>query len=161
MSKDNWTPDSWKNHQANQQPQYEDKELLNEALSEVGLLPPLVFAGEVDELKKKLSMASQGDAFILQGGDCAERFVDCNEKAISNKLKILLQMSMVLCYGLEKPIIRIGRIAGQYAKPRSSATEVVNGEELPVYRGDIVNSIEATAEARKADPSRIKDAYFF
>ena len=161
MSKDNWTPDSWKNHQANQQPQYEDKELLNEALSEVRLLPPLVFAGEVDELKKKLSMASQGDAFILQGGDCAERFVDCNEKAISNKLKILLQMSMVLCYGLEKPIIRIGRIAGQYAKPRSSATEVVNGEELPVYRGDIVNSIEATAEARKADPSRIKDAYFF
>ena len=161
MTIKDWSVDSWQNFEAKQQPQYEDKNVLEKVLADISSLPPLVFAGEVKELKKKLALAARGDAFILQGGDCAERFIDCNEESISNKLKILLQMSMVLCYGLEKPIIHIGRIAGQYAKPRSADSETVNGKSIPVYRGDIVNSIEATEEARKADPTRIKDAYLF
>jgi 3-deoxy-7-phosphoheptulonate synthase len=156
---ENWTPESWRARPIKQQPQYDNVSLLNEVLEDVRKLPPLVFAGEVDRLKQYLAAAGRGEVFVLQGGDCAERFQDCNKEAITSKLKILLQMSVVLCYGLRKPVVRIGRMAGQYAKPRSQDTEVVNGQEIPVYRGDIVNSFESTLEARKADPKRIKRAY--
>jgi len=142
-----------------QQPQYDNPALLDEVLGEVRKLPPLVFVGEVDRLKQQLAAAGRGEYFVLQGGDCAERFQDCNKEAITSKLKILLQMSVVLCYGLRKPVVRIGRIAGQYAKPRSQDTEIVDGQEIPVYRGDIVNSFEANLEARRPDPKRIKRAY--
>jgi 3-deoxy-7-phosphoheptulonate synthase len=156
---DNWTPETWRARPIKQQPQYDNPSLLNEVLGEVRKLPPLIFAGEVDRLKNYLAAAGRGEVFVLQGGDCAERFQDCNKDAITSKLKILLQMSVVLCYGLRKPVVRIGRMAGQYAKPRSQDTELVDGQEIPVYRGDIINSFEANLEARKADPRRIKRAY--
>jgi 3-deoxy-7-phosphoheptulonate synthase len=154
-----WTPESWRARPIKQQPQYDNLPLLNEVLGEVRKLPPLIFAGEVDRLKQYLAAAGRGEVFVLQGGDCAERFQDCNKEAITSKLKILLQMSVVLCYGLRKPVVRIGRMAGQYAKPRSQDTEIVDGQEIPVYRGDIINSFEANLEARKPDPRRIKRAY--
>ncbi len=154
-----WTPDSWRALPIQQQPQYENIALLDEVLGDVRKLPPLIFVGEVDRLKQQLARAGRGEYFVLQGGDCAERFQDCNKEAITSKLKILLQMSVVLCYGLRKPVVRIGRIAGQYAKPRSQSTEIVDGQEIPVYRGDIINSFEANLEARKPDPKRIKRAY--
>lgn len=154
-----WTPESWRARPIKQQPQYDNLSLLNEVLGEVRKLPPLIFAGEVDRLKQYLAAAGRGEVFVLQGGDCAERFQDCNKEAITSKLKILLQMSVVLCYGLRKPVVRIGRMAGQYAKPRSQDTEIVDGQEIPVYRGDIINSFEANLEARKPDPRRIKRAY--
>ncbi len=156
---DNWTPESWRARPIKQQPQYDNPSQLNEVLGEVRKLPPLIFAGEVDRLKQYLAAAGRGEVFVLQGGDCAERFQDCNKEAITSKLKILLQMSVVLCYGLRKPVVRIGRIAGQYAKPRSQDTETVDGQEIPVYRGDIINSFEPNLEARKPDPRRIKRAY--
>lgn len=154
-----WAPDSWHSLPIKQQPTYADPRALDEVLGEVKKLPPLVFVGEVDRLKEKLARASLGECFVLQGGDCAERFQDCNREAITRKLKIMLQMSLVLCYGLRKPVVRIGRIAGQYAKPRSADTETVGGEEIPVYRGDIINSFEASKDARRPDPSRILKAY--
>ncbi|NRA67577.1 MAG: 3-deoxy-7-phosphoheptulonate synthase class II [Pseudobacteriovorax sp.] len=154
-----WTPDSWRNLPIMQQPQYDDSSVLSSVLSDISKLPPLVFVGEVETLKSKIASAARGDSFILQGGDCAEKFEDCSASVITAKLKILLQMSVVLCYGAKKPIVRIGRIAGQYAKPRSNDTEVVDGVEIPVYRGDIINSYEASQEKRKPDPKRIKQAY--
>ncbi len=157
---DTWQPDSWRKLPIKQQPIYENEGAMAAVLSEVKKLPPLIFAGEVVRLKNHLAKASMGESFVLQGGDCAERFQDCNRETITQKLKIMLQMSVVLCYGLRKPIIRIGRIAGQYAKPRSQDTEVIDGQEIPVYRGDIINSFEPKLEARKPDPARIKQAYF-
>lgn len=154
-----WKPDSWRNFPIKQQPTYENEAALNAVLSDVRKLPPLVFVGEIERLKTQLARASLGETFVLQGGDCAERFQDCNREAITRKLKIMLQMSLVLCYGLRKPIVRVGRIAGQYAKPRSADTESVNGKDIPVYRGDIINSFESSADARKPDPLRIKQAY--
>ena len=155
-----WTLEGWRSKPIKQQPKYESESELNKVLDQVRELPPLVFSGEIDALKAKLAKAAKGETFILQGGDCAERFLDCNEKAITSKLKILLQMSVVLCYGARRPIVRIGRIAGQYAKPRSNDTETVNGVEIPVYRGDIVNSFEADKEARIPDPNRILQAFY-
>ncbi len=156
-----WSPKSWRSRPIKQQPHYEDAAKLEQVLSEVGRLPSLVFFGEVEKLKKHMAQAGRGELFILQGGDCAERFQDCNPEAISSKLKILLQMSVVLCYGIRKPIIRIGRIAGQYAKPRSQDSELVDGQEMPVYRGDIINSFEPNMSARQPDPQRIKQASLF
>ncbi|MDB2447214.1 3-deoxy-7-phosphoheptulonate synthase class II [bacterium] len=154
-----WSPESWRTLPAKQQPEFQDKEKLNEVLSTLKSYPPLVFAGEVEALKAQFEDCSKGERFILQGGDCAERFLDCNENTITAKLKILLQMSVVLCYGARKPIVRIGRIAGQYGKPRSANTEVVDGVEIPVYRGDNVNSFEANLEARKPNPDRLLKGY--
>jgi 3-deoxy-7-phosphoheptulonate synthase len=154
-----WQPSSWRTFPAEQQPTYEDPEKLGCVLGLIHKLPPLVFAGEINTLRADLARAARGEAFVLQGGDCAERFLDCNQAAITSKLKILLQMSVVLCYGLRKPIIRIGRIAGQYAKPRSQATETIGDQEIVSYRGDIINSYEAAGPARKPDPERIYQAY--
>jgi 3-deoxy-7-phosphoheptulonate synthase len=129
-------------------------------VEEISSLPPLVFAGEIRELKQMLAEASQGKAFMLQGGDCAEDFSRCTAPAIRELLKVILQMTVILGYVGGKPIVKIGRMAGQYAKPRSSDTEMVNGVELPSYRGDMVNSIEPTPEARRPDPQRMLKGYY-
>ena len=130
-----WAPTSWRNHPIKQQPIYEDLEGVDAALEVVRRLPPLVAHGEVDALRKHFVKATEGKSFILQGGDCAERFVDCNRDSIEAKLKILLQMSLVLTWGARFPVVRIGRMAGQYAKPRSSDTETKDGIELPSFGG--------------------------
>ncbi len=121
--------------------------------------PPLVFVGEVENLKRQLAEAAAGKRFLLQGGDCAERFQDCTPDAITSKIKILLQMSVVLCYGARQPVVRVGRIAGQYAKPRSVDTELVDGQELPVFRGDNINSFDPDPVHRRPDPRRLLTGY--
>ena len=155
----NWSPASWRIRPICQQPDYPDAAALERALDEVRALPPLVNHGEVDALRAHLAKAAKGEAFLLQGGDCAERFADCTKTSIEAKLKILLQMSLVLTWGARIPVIRVGRMAGQYAKPRSNDTETVNGVELPSYRGDNVNSIKPDTAARIADPQRLVKAY--
>jgi 3-deoxy-7-phosphoheptulonate synthase len=155
----NWSPASWRERPIRQQPDYPDAAALERALDEVRALPPLVNHGEVNALRAHLAKAAKGEAFLLQGGDCAERFADCTKISIEAKLKILLQMSLVLTWGARIPVIRVGRMAGQYAKPRSNDTETVNGVELPSYRGDNVNSIKPDTAARIADPERLVKAY--
>ncbi len=154
-----WSPQSWRTKPIQQQPHYADSVALDEALTQVKTLPPLVDAGEVDVLREHLAAAGRGEAFLLQGGDCAERFADCTRDAIEGKLKILMQMSLVLTWGARLPVVRVARMAGQYAKPRSNDVESVDGVELPVYRGDIVNDIAPHAEAREADPRRLVEAH--
>jgi 3-deoxy-7-phosphoheptulonate synthase len=133
---------------------------LAEVLSELARRPPLVACGEVDDLRAQIAQAAQGRAFILQGGDCVERFIDCDESVITNKLKILLQMSVILTHSTRCPVIRIGRIAGQYAKPRSQSTEIVGGEEILTYRGDSIHDFAPTARGRTPDPGRLLQGYF-
>ena len=157
--KSDWTPGSWRTKEIFQQPKW-PKEKLDEVCSRLSKLPPLVFAGEIDSLKSQLAAASRGEAFLLQGGDCAEDFSSCNAPYIRETMKVILQMAVVLTFGASKNVVKIGRIAGQYAKPRSSDTETINGVEIPSYRGDCVNSPEATLEARKPDPDRLLQAYF-
>ena len=154
-----WSLNSWQQHSYLQAAHYADQEQLKKVLEQLSVMPPLVTSGEVRRLKQEIARAGRGEAFILQGGDCAESFNDCRADIISNKLKILLQMSLVMLHGLHKPIIRIGRIAGQYAKPRSSDFETINGVTLPSYRGDIVNSQEFTASAREPNPKLLLQAY--
>jgi hypothetical protein len=156
MSNEPWSPTSWQSRIAQQQASYGDPAKLARVVDEIGLLPPLVSSWEVEKLRSQLARAARGDAFLLQGGDCAESFDDCRAEPIAAKLKILLQMSLVLVHGTRKQVIRVGRIAGQYAKPRSSGTDALG---LPVYRGDIINSLVATPEARVPDPSRMVRAY--
>lgn len=160
MSEKAWSKTSWQNYPALQQPNWPDKKEYDAAVSAISNLPPLVFAGEIRELKKMLADASQGKTFMLQGGDCAEDFSMCTAPAIRELLKVILQMTVILGYVGGKPIIKIGRMAGQYAKPRSSDTEIINGIELSSYRGDMVNSIEATPEARRPDPQRMLKGYY-
>jgi len=155
-----WTPDSWRQRPIRQQPDYADPAALERALNTVRALPPLVAHGEVDQLRSRLAQAGRGEAFLLQGGDCAERFEDCARAPIEAKLKILLQMSLVLTWGARMPVIRVARMAGQYAKPRSSSTEVIDGVEMPSYRGDHVNAIDADPAKRQPDPERMVRAYF-
>ncbi len=156
-----WTPDSWQNFKISQQATYRDQPLLNSVIDELKSLPPLVSVEEIEELKKKLASAARGESFILQGGDCAELFSDCNADAITSKLKILLQMSLVLVHGLNKPVIKIGRLAGQYAKPRSDEIETINEIELPSYRGDLINGANFTLDERTPDPKRLLKGYSF
>lgn len=155
-----WTPRSWRQRPIQQQPTYADREALEAALATVRGLPPLVAHGEVVQLRRQLAQAACGNAFLLQGGDCAERFQDCAQGPIEAKLKILLQMSLVLTWGARMPVIRVARMAGQYAKPRSSSTELVGGVELPSYRGDHVNDIRADIALRQPNPNRMVQAYF-
>jgi 3-deoxy-7-phosphoheptulonate synthase len=155
-----WTPQSWRARPAQQQPTYTDAAQEQAVQERLARLPPLIAPSVVTRLQDLLAEVAQGRRFLLQGGDCAERFADCNADAIRDKLKILLQMSVVLTYGLRKPIVRIGRLAGQYAKPRSGATEQVDGVTLPVYRGDMVNSFAPTPRERVNDPERMLQAYF-
>lgn len=154
-----WHPASWRSRHAAQQPTYPDPDHLTAVLTQIRQYPPLVFVGEVAALKSRMAKASAGQAFVLQGGDCAERFRDCNELTITRKLKILLQMSVILSYGARKPVIRIGRIAGQYSKPRSAPTETVGGEEMNVYRGDNINAFAAIPKQRVSDPERLLRGY--
>jgi len=154
-----WTPGSWSRFPALQQPTYEDPAALAAALTELAALPPLVTSWEIESLKDQLAAAAEGRAFLLQGGDCAESFADCTPQAVTAKLKILLQMSLVLVHGSRKPVIRVGRFAGQYAKPRSSEFEIIEGLEVPTYRGDLVNGPRATLVERTPDPSRLLRGY--
>ena len=156
---DNWSPTSWKSRPAEQQAVYRDPDAVERMVEEIARLPPIVVSWEVESLRREIAEAQQGKRFLLQGGDCAETFDDCESGQIAQKLKILLQMSLVLLHGLKKPVIRVGRFAGQYAKPRSSNTEIRDGVELPAYRGDIVNGPEFTAEAREPDPARLMSGY--
>jgi 3-deoxy-7-phosphoheptulonate synthase len=142
-----------------QQPEWPDPARLESVVRRLESLPPLVFAGECDQLKDRLAAVARGEAFLLQGGDCAETFAGTTAESIRGKLRTLLQMAVVLTYAASVPVVKIGRMAGQFAKPRSSATEVSDGVELPVYRGDAVNGIEFTAAARTPDPGRLLDAY--
>jgi 3-deoxy-7-phosphoheptulonate synthase len=155
-----WTPHGWRHLPAQQQPSYPDASGLDRVLARLSELPPLVVPEEVDRLRGLLAEAAAGRRFLLQGGDCAEQFRDCTPERIADKLRVLLQMSVVLTHVGRRPIVRVGRIAGQYAKPRSSGTETVRGRELPSYRGDLINGLDATEEARKADPQRMLQAYF-
>ncbi len=150
-----WTPTSWHDRPASQQPTYPDLDHLAEAVRQLSSLPPLVTSWEVERLRAQLAEAAEGRRFLLQGGACAERFDQCSAKIITNKLKILLQMSLVLTYGLKRKIIRVGRFAGQYAKPRSADMEERDGLSLPSYRGELVNGSEFTPDARIPDPVRM------
>ena len=155
----NWSPDSWRKKPIKQQPTYLDKTVLESVEKELRALPPLIFAGEVRNLKKHLSNVEQGKAFLLQGGDCAESFSDFGADNIRDMFKVLMQMSVVLTFAGSCPIVKVGRLAGQFAKPRSSDLETVDGVSLPSYRGDIINSFEFTKEARVPDPLRMVRAY--
>jgi 3-deoxy-7-phosphoheptulonate synthase len=144
---------------AAQQPDWPDPAAVQDVVAQLRLLPPLVFAGECDQLKDRLGAVARGEAFLLQGGDCAETFADSTADAIRNKIKTLLQMAVVLTYGARVPVVKVGRIAGQFAKPRSVDTETRDGVTLPAYRGDAVNGLEFTAEARTPDPARLLRVY--
>lgn len=147
-----WTPSSWEAFPAAQQPSYPDRDLLAASLSRIARLPPLVTSGEIEQLKAEIARAADRKGFILQGGDCAESFDACTPDAITSKLKVLLQMKMVLVHGTRSPVTLIGRIAGQYAKPRTSEWETRDGVTLPAYRGDNVNRAPFTPEDRRPDP---------
>jgi 3-deoxy-7-phosphoheptulonate synthase len=142
-----------------QQPAYQDRAAVEAAVARLRTMPPLVFAGECDELKDKIGAVARGEAFLLQGGDCAETFSGVTADNVRKKLRVLLQMAVVLTYAASVPVVKLGRLAGQYAKPRSSDTETRAGVTLPAYRGDAVNGFEFTADARRHDPQRLVDVY--
>ena len=154
-----WSPASWRARAAAQQPVYEDATELAAVQQELRALPPLVTSWEIFALKKQLAEAQEGKRFLLQGGDCAENFAECTADVISNRLKVLLQMSLVLVHGLRLPVVRVGRFAGQYAKPRSADGETRDGVTLPAYRGDIVNAPAFDAVSRRPDPRRMVKAH--
>ena len=154
-----WTPFSWRSRPGVQMPVYPDATALAAAQDELRTLPPLVTSREILSLQQQLGEAQEGKRFLLQGGDCAETFAECSSDTITNRLKVLLQMSLVLVHGLKLPVVRVGRFAGQYAKPRSADLETRDGVTLPSYRGDIVNSPDFTATAREPDPRRMIKAH--
>src|SRR5471032_1284681 len=154
-----WHAASWQTKSARQQPVYADQGALERVIAELSRLPPIVVSWEVDALLERLASAQRGQAFLLQGGDCAESFAECESDRIAKQLKVLLQMSLVLLSGMKKPVVRIGRMAGQYAKPRSADMETRDGVTLPAYRGDLVNRVEFTPEARRADPQLLLRGY--
>jgi 3-deoxy-7-phosphoheptulonate synthase len=154
-----WSPTSWSSRPAEQQPVYRDAARLEAAVAALAKLPPIVVSWEIESLKQQIAEAQRGERFLLQGGDCAETFADCDSGQIARKLKILLQMSLVLLHGLKKPVLRVGRFAGQYAKPRSTDTETREGLTLPSYRGDLVNRPGFTAAEREPDPELLLRGY--
>jgi 3-deoxy-7-phosphoheptulonate synthase len=155
-----WTPASWRDRPIKQVPSYPDAAKLAAMEARLSRFPPLVFAGEARRLKASLALAASGQAFVLQGGDCAESFGDFTANIIRDTFRVLLQMAVVLTFGGAVPVVKIGRMAGQFAKPRSSDMETINGESLPSYRGDIINGPDFSAEARIPDPTRMEFAYF-
>ena len=159
VPKIDWHPASWQAYAARQQPTYPDKAELEQAIGDLSRLPPIVTSWEIESLKDLIATAQQGNAFVLQGGDCAESFDECTSENIVAKLKILLQMSLVMLYGLKKPVVRVGRMAGQYAKPRSADTETQDGETLPSFRGDLVNRNPFKSDDRIPDPQLILRGY--
>jgi 3-deoxy-7-phosphoheptulonate synthase len=154
-----WTPESWRKKPALQMPEYPDQQALADVERQLATFPPLVFAGEARNLKKQLGRVAAGDAFLLQGGDCAESFAEHGANNIRDFFRVFLQMAVVLTYAAASPVVKLGRVAGQFAKPRTSPVEKRGGKELPVYRGDIVNGTDFTAEARIPDPRRQVEAY--
>lgn len=154
-----WTPSSWRQRTALQQPDYPDEKVLNQAVQNIASMPPLVFAGECRKLQQRLAKSTAGEAFILFGGDCAEAFSKFSANRIRDLYRLLLQMSVVMTFGGGVPIVKLGRIAGQFAKPRSAPIETIDGVTLPAYRGDIINGPEFTADSRKPDPWRLLRAY--
>jgi 3-deoxy-7-phosphoheptulonate synthase len=154
-----WHKSDWRKLPRIQMPEYQDADALRAVESKLASYPPLVFAGEARRLKSHLAKVSRGEAFLLQGGDCAESFAQFSADQIRDTFKVMLQMAMVLTFGAKVPVVKVGRMAGQFAKPRSAPTEVVNGVELPSYRGDIINGFDFNAEARVPDPARMLQAY--
>lgn len=159
MNNDTWTPSSWRNKTALQMPTYPDEAALRSAQDELFIKPPLIFAGEARALQRSLGEVAQGRGFLLQGGDCAESFDEFSADKIRDTFRAILQMSVILTYAGGVPIVKVGRIAGQFAKPRSADTEIRDDVELPSYRGDIINSLEFSKESRIPDPSRMIKAY--
>jgi 3-deoxy-7-phosphoheptulonate synthase len=155
----NWTPSSWQTFPAVQQPQWPDTGALDNALKQISAFPPLVFAGEARSLQTALGQVASGNAFLLQAGDCAESFEEFSAVNIREKLRVILQMAVMLTYSMGVPVVKVGRIAGQFAKPRSNNTETIDGVELPVFRGHMVNGPDAHAEARIPNPDRLVQAY--
>jgi 3-deoxy-7-phosphoheptulonate synthase len=154
-----WSPDSWRGLPVEQAPVYPDQAALAAVESRIKSYPPLVFAGEARKLKRSLAEIAAGDGFLLQGGDCAESFAEHHPDNIRDLFRLFLQMAVVLTFAASSPVVKVGRIAGQFAKPRSEPTETKNGVTLPAYRGDIINGIEFTEDSRVPDPRRIEDAY--
>jgi 3-deoxy-7-phosphoheptulonate synthase len=159
MAQSRWSPESWRSKPIEQSPVYPDAAALKEVERQLAGYPPLVFAGEARKLKRALGAAMAGEAFLLQGGDCAESFGEHSADNIRDFFRVFLQMAVVMTYAAASPIIKVGRVAGQFAKPRSSDNETIGGVTLPAYRGDIVNDIEFTAQARTPDPRRQLEAY--
>ena len=159
MSSPTWTPDSWRDRPVMQAPAYPDAAALKAVEAEMAGYPPLVFAGEARQLKRRLADVAQGKAFLLQGGDCAESFEEFHANTIRDTFRIILQMAVVLTFGASCPVVKVGRMAGQFAKPRSSDSETVDGVTLPAYRGDMVNGQAFTEESRTPDPQRLVRAY--
>ena len=155
----NWTPESWRAKPVKQMPDYEDQAALKAVEAELNGLPPLVFAGEARNLQKSLGDVAMGQGFLLQGGDCAESFAEFGANKIRDTFRVLLQMAVVMTYGGSLPVVKVGRIAGQFAKPRSSDTETQGGVTLPSYRGDNINGFDFTPEARTPDPQRLIQSY--
>ncbi len=155
----NWTPETWRSRPVVQMPDYPDADALARVENRLRGYPPLVFAGEARSLKKSLAQVSEGHGFLLQGGDCAESFADFHPNTIRDTFRILLQMAVVLTFGGSLPVVKVGRMAGQFAKPRSANTEMIEGVEYPSYRGDMINGPEVTMEARVPDPDRLVQAY--
>ncbi len=154
-----WTRDGWRSFEARHLPSYADPHALGDAVATLENYPPLVFAGEVRDLKAHLAQVAQGRAFLLQGGDCAESFAEFHPNTVRDTLRVILQMAVVLTFASKRPVVKVGRLAGQFAKPRSAPTETVDGVTLPSYFGDIVNGIDFTREARSNDPQRMVRAY--
>ena len=154
-----WTPDSWRKFPIKQQPTYKDKEQLLKTEAELSSYPPLIFAGEARSLKEQLAAVGRGEAFLLQGGDCAESFKSFDADNIKSLFQIMMQMAVVMTFSSGKPVVKIGRVAGQFAKPRSSDTEIIDGIEYPSYRGDIINDIEADLTKREPNPKKLLKAY--
>jgi len=159
MSK-NWTANSWRNFPIKQQPTYENQGLLKETEAQLKNFPPLVSFDEIEKLKAELAAVANGEAFLLQGGDCAESFTEFSHDNLKNFFRTIMQMTIALMYGLNKPIVKVGRIAGQYAKPRSDGNETIDGVTFPSYRGDIINGIDFEKNARISDPQRLVESYF-
>ena len=155
----NWKKNSWRKYPVKHIPEYPDKKELDTVLDKIGTFPPLVFAGETRHLKDQLADVVDGKAFLLQGGDCAESFAEFNPDNIRDTFKLMLQMSLVLTYSASLPVVKVGRIAGQFSKPRSAPTEIKDGVELPSYLGDNINGMEFNEKARVPDPKRLFKAY--
>jgi 3-deoxy-7-phosphoheptulonate synthase len=160
MKNPTWNKSSWRSYPISQQPKWPETDVCKEIVEKLSKLPALVYAGETRALKQQLAEAAKGNCFVLQCGDCSEDFSRCNGTSIHNLIKVILQMSIIIAYAGEKRVVNIGRIAGQYAKPRSSDTEIIDGREILSYRGDMVNSHEPTIQARTPDPNRILEGYF-
>ena len=160
-NKNNWHPASWRNFPIKQQPSYQNLAQLKQTEEDLASFPPLVSCDEIHQLQQQLSLVEKGEAFLLQGGDCAESFLEFSANNLKNYFRTIMQMTVALMYGLKKPVVKVGRIAGQYAKPRSSDNETINNQTFPAYRGDIINGIDFNSSARDANPARLIQAYFY